>query len=124
MYGPHHNVVVRRILGPGEYADRHRCSVAQIDPLYVEVFACRWLQARSWQAGLVLPEAPIGVTPGQGDRRRPRRRRRERYLRRAPGLLNPQQRDPREPEVPGALLSAAWRRTRAKAAFFPRAVSC
>jgi multidrug efflux pump subunit AcrA (membrane-fusion protein) len=60
---PIRGVVVRRILAPGEWADPPQLlELAQIDPLYVEVFApARWLgridlgtQAR------VFPEEPIG----------------------------------------------------------------
>jgi RND family efflux transporter MFP subunit len=63
LRSPVRGVVVRRILAPGEYADPPQVlELAQIDPLYVEVFApVRLLRKISvGQHASVLPEEPVG----------------------------------------------------------------
>lgn len=63
LKSPVRGVVVRRILAPGEYADPPQVlELAQIDPLYVEVFApVRLLGKISvGQDASVLPEDPVG----------------------------------------------------------------
>ena len=63
LRSPVRGVVVRRILAPGEYADPPQVlELAQIDPLYVEVFApVRLLGKISvGQDASVLPEDPVG----------------------------------------------------------------
>jgi len=63
LRSPISGVVVRRILAPGEYADPPQVlELAQVDPLYVEVFApARMLgQIALGAQGRVLPEDPIG----------------------------------------------------------------
>jgi membrane fusion protein (multidrug efflux system) len=63
LRSPVRGVVVRRILAPGEYADPPQVlELAQIDPLYVEVFAPVRLLGKIevGQDASVLPEAPVG----------------------------------------------------------------
>jgi RND family efflux transporter MFP subunit len=63
LRSPVRGVVVRRILGPGEYGDPPQVlELAQIDPLYVEVFAPAGLlgQISVGMEGRVVPEEPIG----------------------------------------------------------------
>jgi RND family efflux transporter MFP subunit len=63
LKSPVRGVVVRRILAPGEYADPPQVlELAQIDPLYVEVFApVRLLgQIEVGKRASVLPEEPVG----------------------------------------------------------------
>jgi RND family efflux transporter MFP subunit len=63
LKSPVRGVVVRRILAPGEYADPPQVlELAQIDPLYVEVFAPVRLLGKIevGQSANVLPEEPVG----------------------------------------------------------------
>lgn len=63
LKSPIRGVVVRRILAPGEYADPPQVlELAQIDPLYIEVFAPARLlgQISVGMEGRVVPEDPVG----------------------------------------------------------------
>jgi len=63
LKSPVRGVVVRRILAPGEYADPPQVlELAQIDPLYVEIFAPVRLLGRIklGERASVLPEEPVG----------------------------------------------------------------
>jgi RND family efflux transporter MFP subunit len=63
LRSPVRGVVVRRILSPGEYADPPQVlELAQIDPLYVEVFAPVHLlgEIEVGQNASVLAEEPVG----------------------------------------------------------------
>ena len=60
---PVDGVVVKRNGSPGEYADEDAIlELADLDPLYVEVFAPVTLlgQIRKGMSALVMPEAPVG----------------------------------------------------------------